>query len=144
MALQLRTVTVRQLPETTNGEQEWAFLEEIKSGLQVERPRIVLNCAEVRSFSHSTLRLLLHCLEEAMKRNGDVRLSTLSQPARTALKSSGMDRLFQIFDDDATAVKSFQRLPILTISQSSASTPAVGPGAYDAGALQIEAEENAA
>jgi anti-anti-sigma factor len=144
MALQLRTVTVRQLPETTNGEQEWAFLEQIKSSLRVERPRIVLNCTEVRSFSHSSLRLLLCCLEEAMKRNGDVRLSALSQTARAALESSGMDRLFQIFDDDAAAVKSFQRLPILTIPQSS--TVAVSPDVRDAAGIAMEAEaaENAA
>ena len=144
MALQLRTVTVRRLQETTNSEQEWAFLEELKSSLHVERPRIVLNCAEVRSFSHSSLRLLLCCLEEAMKRNGDVRLSALSQTARAALESSGMDRLFQIFDDDAAAVKSFQRLPILTIPQSS--TVAVSPDVRDAAGIAMEAEaaENAA
>lgn len=145
MALQLRTVTVRQLPETKNSEQEWAFLEELKSSLHVERPRIVLNCAEAHSFSHSSLRLLLCCLEEAMKRNGDVRLSTLSQPARAALESNGMDRLFQIFEDDAAAVQSFQRLPILTMPQPSASAPAIGPEAYDpAASLPIEVAENAA
>lgn len=142
MALQLRTITVKQLPETTNGEQEWAFLEEIKNSLHVDRPRIVLNCAESPSFSHSSLRLLLCCLEEAMKRNGDVRLSMLSQSARAALASNGMDRLFQIFEDDAAAVKSFQRLPILTIPQSSAL--AISSEAYDAAAFPIETAENAA
>jgi anti-anti-sigma factor len=142
MALQLRTVTVRRLQETTNSEQEWAFLEELKSSLHVERPRIVLNCAEVRSFSHSSLRLLLCCLEEAMKRNGDVRLSTLSQSARAALESSGMERLFQVFEDDAAAVKSFQRLPILTIPQSQA--VATSPEGCDVAVLSIEATENVA
>lgn len=142
MALQLRTVTVRRLPETKNGEQEWAFLEELKSSLRVERPRIVLNCAEVSSFSHSSLRLLLCCLEEAMKRNGDVKLSTLSQSARAALESSGMDRLFQIFEDDAAAVKSFQRLPILTIPQPSAVV--ASPEGCTVAVLPIEAAENAA
>jgi anti-anti-sigma factor len=144
MALQLRTVTLKRLQETKNREQEWAFLEELKSSLYVERPRIVLNCAEVRSFSRSSLRLLLCCLEEAMKRNGDVRLSTLPQSARAALESSGLDRLFQIFDDDAAAVKSFQRLPILAISEPQAPSLAISPEAYDAAALQVEDAENAA
>jgi anti-sigma B factor antagonist len=142
MALQLRTVTVKQLPETKNGEQEWAFLEELKSSLQADRPRIVLNCSGLRSLGRSSLHLLLCCLEEAMKRNGDVRLSALPTPARAMLESSGMSGLFQIFDDDAAAVKSFQRLPILTIPQTSSLPRSVeGVGSAE---LSIESTENAA
>lgn len=144
MALELRTVTVKQLPDTKNGEQEWAFLEELKRSLYVERPRIVLNCASMNSFSGSSIHLLLCCLEEAMKRNGDVRLSAMPKATRAMLESSGMDRLFQIFDDDAAAVKSFQRLPILTIPQPSTPALPIAPEAYESTTLPIEAEENAA
>jgi anti-anti-sigma factor len=144
MAFQLRTVIVKQLPETDNDEQGWAFLEELKMSLQVERPRIVLNCASVRSFGRSSLHLLLCCLEEAMKRNGDVKLSAMSKSARTILAASGMDRLFQVYEDDAAAVKSFQRLPILTIPQLSTSGLAIGPEGHDLRALPVDDAENAA
>jgi anti-sigma B factor antagonist len=144
MALQLRTVTVAELPETQNKEQEWAFLEQLKSRLRVDRPRIVLYCAHVHTFGRSTLRLLLSCLEEAMKRNGDVRLSALSKAAHAVLATSGMDRLFQIFEDDAAAVKSFQRLPILTIPDVPAPGAPMSAEGLAAIALPIEATENAA
>jgi anti-anti-sigma factor len=109
MAVELRTVTVKQLPGTVNREQEWAFLEEMKMSLYVERPRIVLNCSRMRAFDSSSLQLLLCCLEEAMKRNGDVRLSSLTEPARAMLESVGIGRLFKIYDSDTEAAKSFQR-----------------------------------
>jgi anti-anti-sigma factor len=109
MAIQLRAVTVSQLPETLNDEQEWAFLEELKSNMNADRPRIVLNCSNLRAFDRSSLHLLLCCLEEAMKRNGDVKLVAVRTDARGVLEAAGVDRLFKIFDTEADAVKSFQR-----------------------------------
>ena len=52
--------------------------------------------------------LLLHCLEKAMKRNGDVRLAV--NPGGTKdLMELGLDRLFHIFDTSEQAVESFKR-----------------------------------
>ena len=115
MQNRFRTVSVKQLPKTVNKDQEWAFLEELKSTLQADRPRIVLNCSNIHSFTQSSLSLLLRCLEEAMKRNGDVKLSAVPAPARAFLESSGMDRLFKIFENDTEAVKSFQRVPLVAM-----------------------------
>lgn len=109
MALEFRNVTVKQLPETVNEEQEWAFLEEMKMSVYAERPRVVLNCSRLSVLKESTLHLLLSCLEEAMKRNGDVRLSALTKPAKAVLDAAGLGRLFKVYDSDTEAVKSFQR-----------------------------------
>jgi anti-anti-sigma regulatory factor len=109
MALQSRTVAVKQLPETVNEDQEWVFLQELRNSLDLERPRIVLNCSSLRAFDKSSLHLLLCCLEEAMKRNGDVKLAAVPASARATLESAGIDRLFKMFDTDAEAVNSFQR-----------------------------------
>ena len=114
MTLEFRTVTVKQLFETVNEDQEWEFFEELKKSLYEERPRIVLNCSALDAFEESSLHLLLCCLEEAMKRNGDVRLSSLRKPARAALEAAGLDQLFKMYDSDTEAVKSFQRLPAVT------------------------------
>ena len=66
----------------------------------------------------------------------------MSKTARATLEAGGMGRLFQIFEDDAAAVKSFQRLPVLTIPQPAVSAfPAVAE-VYDSAALG--ASENAA
>jgi anti-anti-sigma regulatory factor len=118
MAIQLRTVTVSQLPETLNEEQEWAFLQELKSSLNADRPRIVLNCSNRRAFDRSSLHLLLCCLEEAMKRNGDVKLAAVPMDARVVLESAGIDRLFKMFDTEVEAVKSFQRHSMFSAAEA--------------------------
>lgn len=142
MALQLRTVIVKQLPQTSNEEQTWAFLETFKMDLPADRPRIVLNCGSIPTFDRSSLHLLLCCLEEAMKRNGDVRLSSLSEPARAALEVSGIDELFKTFNNDAEAIKSFQRLPLLSVVDQSA--PSVSLCAEVLEDMPVEETENAA
>jgi anti-anti-sigma regulatory factor len=57
----------------------------------------------------SAIQLLLSCLEEAIKRNGDVKLAAVPHGARSTLKLTGVDRLFEIFDTNAEAVNSFRR-----------------------------------
>jgi anti-sigma B factor antagonist len=142
MELQLRTVIVRQLPPTVNDDQTWAFLEAFKLTLPADRPRVVLNCSGLPSFDRSSLHLLLCCLEEAMKRNGDVRLSSIPEPARASLELSGIDGLFKIFDSDADAIKSFQRLPLFAIPGQHAPSASIGAEAGED--LHLEAAEDAA
>ncbi len=142
MELQLRTVIVRQLPPTVNDDQTWAFLEAFKLTLPADRPRVVLNCSGLPSFDRSALHLLLCCLEEAMKRNGDVRLSSIAEPARASLELSGIDDLFKIFDSDADAIKSFQRLPFFLIPEHHAPSASIGAEAGED--LPLEDTEDAA
>jgi anti-anti-sigma factor len=148
MALQPRSVIVRQLPQSVNDEQAWAFLEVLKASLPADRPRIVLNCSMLATFDRSSLHLLLCCLEEAMKHNGDVRLSFVSEPALAVLESTGIENLFKIFDSDAEAVKSFQRHSLAAMEQeapvavlSSVATLEVEMDAMD---MPLQAAENAA
>jgi anti-anti-sigma regulatory factor len=59
--------------------------------------------------SSPVIHFLLCCLEEAMKRNGDVRLSAVPKTLTASLQTLGLDRLFKMFDSDLEAIKSFQR-----------------------------------
>jgi anti-anti-sigma factor len=108
MTIQVRAVTVKQLPGIVSDQIEHDFLSELRSVLEVDRPRIVLNCSNLRSLNQPAIHLLLFCLEEAMKRNGDVRLAALPKASKAVLQSVGLDRLFKSFDTDAEAIKSFQ------------------------------------
>jgi anti-sigma B factor antagonist len=109
MALQVRAVSVKQFPESVNDTVEKLFLSELAGALHAERPRIVLDCSSLHSLNFAVIHLLLCCLEEAMKRNGDVRLAEVPRASRAALEAAGLDRLFKVFDTDADAIKSFQR-----------------------------------
>ena len=109
MRLRANAVVVKQLPETLDIKQRRAFFSELESSMNVDRPCIVLDCSKVRQMDGSTLDLLLCCLEEAMKRNGDVRLAAVPQGARDVLEMIGAHRLFEIFDTDADGVNSFHQ-----------------------------------
>ena len=109
MTLQVRAVSVKQFPESVDDAVERLFLAELRSALHAERPRIVLDCSKLRNLNLPAIHLLLCCLEEAMKRNGDVRLSSVPKASRVLLQAAGLERLFKLFDTDADAIKSFQR-----------------------------------
>jgi len=104
-----RLVTVEQLPEAINEEQGRRFLSKVLLRMGDRRPGLVLDCSGLSQMNKPMLHLLLSCLEEAMKRNGDARLAAVSPSAHATLKVIGADRLFQIFPSNADAVKSFHR-----------------------------------
>lgn len=118
-----RDVTVKQLPEISNMRQAHTFLREIYSAMESDRPRMVLDCSNLRLLNKPVLHLLLECLEEAMKRNGDVKLSALPPGGESILDRTGASRIFSIYGTTAEAVTSFRLLPSRTIS-----TPAVPAG----------------
>jgi anti-anti-sigma regulatory factor len=57
------------------------------------------------------IQLILRCLEEAMKRNGDARLSSVREEDKEVLERTGVSRLFEVFDTEADALQSFHQLP---------------------------------
>jgi len=112
MSFPIRAVTVRKLPVIFNVQQERMFLRELEGCLNSPRPCLVLDCSGAHQIDKPTAYLLLCCLEEAMKRNGDVRLAAVRPEAEEMLKSAGIDRLFRIFETVSEAIDSFQQ-PLL-------------------------------
>jgi anti-anti-sigma regulatory factor len=60
------------------------------------------------------VQAILYCLEEAMKRNGDVKLAAVPRAAAEILELTKVDSLFELFDTPAEAVKSFYQFPVHT------------------------------
>ena len=116
--MRMRAVTVGQLPGTLSKEQKQIFLREMESFLHGDRPRVVLDCSEIRQLDQPVLQLLLTCLEEAMKRNGDIKLAAMSREMRESLKQLGVSHLFEIFDTVVDAVISFRKYRGTQISSS--------------------------
>ena len=107
MTLRVCNVEVKQLPEALTVKQARQFLDELESCMANDRPCIVLNCSNVREMDRSVTHLLLCCLEEAIKRNGDVKLSAVPAAAREIFELTGVNRLFEVFDTNAEALSSF-------------------------------------
>ena len=119
-------VIVKELPERCEGPQIRSFLRALSVEMaKVVRPSVVLDCARVQQVDHHVLSLLLGCLEEAMKRNGDVRLAAVPPIARPELESAGVRHLFRIYATRADAVNSFHRPLIERISQAYSPAPPV-------------------
>jgi anti-anti-sigma factor len=127
-----RTVTIEQLPEITRENQGRHFLSRIRDRMKDRRPSLVLDCSGLNQVDKRVLHLILSCLEEAMKRNGDVRLAAVSPSVQAMLKAVGADRLFQIFASSVDAVNSFH--------QHSAGVGAIGYSHDESGQIS----ENAA
>jgi anti-anti-sigma factor len=106
-------VAVRHLPEVLSAERASEFLSELVSWMDADRPRIVVDCSLLHQMDKPAVELLLCCLEEAMKRNGDLKLAAMPRGAAAIFGSAGMDRLFEVFDTVADAVESYRRLPII-------------------------------
>src|ERR1700730_14177472 len=107
-----RPVVVKQLPEKFSVEQARNLLLEVDSSLKADRPRLVLDCSQVRRLDSAGVQALLYCLEEAMKRNGDVKLAAVPRAAAEILELTKVDSLFDAFDSPADAVRSFYQFPV--------------------------------
>jgi anti-anti-sigma regulatory factor len=117
----IRFVNVIRLPEKSSCDTERLFLNELESCAKCNRPCLVIDCSIAIKMDNSVIYLLLLCLEQAMKRNGDARLAGVSAEGRAILKSLGIDRLFELFDSNDAAVNSFQPVRTHAISSNGGS-----------------------
>jgi anti-sigma B factor antagonist len=113
-------VIVMQLPEELKRQEVGPFLEELQPLLESDRPRVVLDCSEVRHMDSAGVEMLLHCMQEAMKRDGDLKLAAISPESAVILELMRVDRLFEIFDTPEEAVQSFQGFPVAPTPQTAA------------------------
>ena len=112
-----RPVVVMQVPEQLNHSQVPAFLQELEPLLEAHRPRIVLDFSQVRGIDSTGIEMLLNCLEEAMKRDGDLKLADVSREAQVILELMRVDRVFEMFSTCEEAVRSFHAIPVEAVPQ---------------------------
>jgi anti-sigma B factor antagonist len=99
---------VMEAPENLNYSEGRTFLAELLPLLQSDRPRIVLDCSQVQHMDSAGIELLLNCMGEAMKHDGDIKLASLSPASAAILELMRVDRLFEVFETAEAATRSFQ------------------------------------
>jgi anti-sigma B factor antagonist len=109
MADQPKNLFVVTVPDGGRRRVQRSFLRGLASRMDEYRPCIVLDCSRLAAMDRSKIHLLLCCLEEALKRNGDVRLAGIPPEAKATFEITGALRLFQIFASNADAIKSFDQ-----------------------------------
>jgi anti-sigma B factor antagonist len=111
-------VIVMEVPPVLNHLEGQAFLQELQPLLESDRPRIVLDCSQLQHVDSAGIEVLLQCIEEAMKRDGDVKLGAVSPASLAILELMRVDRVFEIFDTVEDATRSFQTVAASEDSQA--------------------------
>src|SRR6266536_4705891 len=109
-------IVILQLPELLNLGGAQSFMQELEPLLESHRPRIVFDCSRVRYIDSAGVEMLLHCLEEAMKRDGDLKLAALSPESEVILELMRVARVFEAFATSDEAVRSFNAVPADAVS----------------------------
>jgi anti-sigma B factor antagonist len=105
----MHAVTVHQVPAQVTAATERSFLGDLQKYVETARPRLVLDCSELPRIDAATIHLLLCCLEEVMKRNGDAKLASLPPGGEAMLQLAGVNHLFETYANAADAVYSFRQ-----------------------------------
>lgn len=108
--LSRRTIVVVGLPQRLTRAHGRDFLLEIGPLLDVDRPRIVFDCSQVREIDRAGTDMLLHCVEQVIRQDGELTLSAVPAKIMAVLELTCVDRLFEIFQSNSDAVESYKRL----------------------------------
>ncbi|HTV64361.1 MAG TPA: STAS domain-containing protein [Bryocella sp.] len=102
-----RPVVVKRMPERMNLKQARKFWKEVQPFLNSDRPQVVFDMSQVRHLDAAGIDMLLDCMREAVKRDGDLKLAALSAQSAVVLELTRTGRLFEIYETSTAAVKSF-------------------------------------
>lgn len=103
-------VLIMQLPEQLDSTGAGTFMQELEPLLDIQSSRIVFDCSEVRYVDQVGIRMMLRCLEEVRKHEGDLKLASLSSEAQVILELMRDARVLEAFATSYDAVRSFSRL----------------------------------
>jgi anti-sigma B factor antagonist len=107
MAINSRPVVVKRMPERLNARTAREFLRDVQPFLLADRPQLVFDLSQVVRLDASGVEMLLRCMSEAHKRDGDVKLAALSPQASVVLELTRTERLFEIYENSTEAARSF-------------------------------------
>jgi anti-sigma B factor antagonist len=87
------------------------FRQLITDTLESGRKNILLNMAEVYYIDSSGLGELVAAYTAATRRGGKLKLMKLTQRVQDVVQLTKVYRIFEVFNDEATAVRSFEVIP---------------------------------
>jgi len=102
-----RPVVVKRMPERIDQREARKFFADVQPFLTADRPQLVFDLSQVRQLDSAGVEMLLQCVSEVMKRDGDLKLASLSHQATMVLELTRTDRLFEIYENSTEAARSF-------------------------------------
>ena len=107
-----RPVVIMQMPEQLEARAAETFMQDFEPMLAGERPRFVFDFTGVRRVDRAGAEMILHCLEQAMRREGELKLAALSAEAEVALELMRRPGVLQTFLTCDEAVRSFSSVAV--------------------------------
>ncbi|MCU1308364.1 MAG: anti-sigma-factor antagonist [Acidobacteriaceae bacterium] len=102
-----RPVVVKRIPERMNQTEARKFLRDVEPLINSDRPQLVFDLSLVRQLDVAGIEVLLQCMSQVMKRDGDLKLASLSDHAAIVMELTRTDRLFEIYETSTDAARSF-------------------------------------
>jgi anti-sigma B factor antagonist len=102
-----RPVVVKRMPERVNARTAHEFWNDVQPFLTADRPQLVFDLSPVMQLDAAGVEVLLRCMSEAHKRDGDLKLASPSDQAWVVLELTRTERLFEIYETPVDAVRSF-------------------------------------
>lgn len=102
-----RQIVVRKMPKRFARRRARNFYDDVKPLLNSDQPQIVFDMSETGYIDSTGADVLLQCLCEAMKCDGEVKLAGLTYAASIVLEMTCIGRLFEVYEDSASAIRSF-------------------------------------
>jgi anti-sigma B factor antagonist len=102
-----RPVVVKRMPERVNARTAREFWNDVQPFLAADRPQLVFDLSPVTQLDAAGVEVLLRCMSEAHKRDGDLKLASPSGQAWVVLELTRTERLFEIYETPVDAVRSF-------------------------------------
>lgn len=107
MEINSRPVVVKRMPERVNARTAREFLRDVRPFLVTDRPQLVFDLSQVVQLDAAGVEMLLRCMSEAHRRDGDLKLASPSAQASIILELTRTERLFEIYESSTDAVRSF-------------------------------------
>jgi len=107
-----RPVVVQELPQRLTRGQTELWFRELQPLLKGDHPKVVFDFSNVSQMDSAGIEFLLVCMEEVLKRNGDLKLAAIPPGPAVVLELTGVDHLFEIFENSSDAVESFHKFPV--------------------------------
>jgi anti-sigma B factor antagonist len=104
-----RPVVVKRMPERLDSRQARSFWQEVQPIITSDRPQVVFDMSALKHLDSAGVDVLLKCIAEVMKRDGDLKLAAVSPEAAVILELTRTDRLFEIYETSSDAMRSFSR-----------------------------------
>lgn len=100
-------VLIKRVPRRFDREHAIRFHREAQQLLNSDRPQIVFDMSNTEYMNSGGVDILLRCLREAMKGDGDVKLAGLTPLVSIVLELTRIGQLFEVYESTTSAAKSF-------------------------------------